>query len=154
MMQLKAELSSAEGSIQEIESLTKMAKTVDEGIRLLEEKERRLVLKFPSKEEDALKMLSDFAQKSGINLVSIMPQSKEIFLDEGGEKILIDGKTCQRLAVSLEARCSYKALVRYIEMLNENLPSYCVIERLSIHKEGVDGASLNVILDMRLYLLS
>jgi hypothetical protein len=154
MMHLKAELSAAEGSIEEIESLTKKAKTMGEGIRLLEEKELRLVHKFPSKEEDALKMLSDFAQKSGINLVSIMPQSKEIFLDEGGKKIHIDDKVCQRLAVSLEARCSYKALVKYIEMLDESLPSYCVIEKLNIRKEGADTAPLNVILDMKLYLLS
>lgn len=150
----KKELAAAETQIRQIEAIVDKAKNMEEGLTLLQGVFAKINNKFPRQEEESLAMLSDYARKLNIEVVSIKPSAKEFLFDEDGQKIGIECKFCQRLAVSLELRCSYKDLVGYLEALKKEVTAYISIEKLRINKDSLGPAKLSVILDINLYLLS
>lgn len=154
VLKIKSELFDKERQIQEIETMLGDAKSLDEGIRLLKERHQRINKKFPQKEEEGIKILSDFARKLNIQILSIEPKPKQEFLDENNNKVTIEGMTCQSLLVSIEMSCLYKDLVRYIQVLKESLPAFFTIETLKINKDKSGTLRLNVKFDINLYILS
>lgn len=151
----KSELISVESQIKEIEAVIGEAKTRDEGIRLLKARYQELNNKFPQGEEDSLRMLSDFAKKLNIELISIRPQPKREFLDGNNQKVEIEGMTCLIIFVSIEMKCFYKDLVKYIQTLKESSGlTFVTFEKLRISKDKSGTPKLNITLDLNLYLLS
>lgn len=150
----KKELTAAETQIRQIEAIVDKAKSMEEGLTLLQGVFAKINNKFPRQEEESLAMLSDYARKLNIEVVSIKPSAKEFLFDEDGQKIGIEGRFCQSLPVSLELRCSYKDLVGYLEALKKEVTAYLSIEKLRINKDSLGPAKLSVILDINLYLLS
>ena len=51
-------------------------------------------------------------------------------------------------------KCSYKDLVAYLAILEDELPAYTNIDRLEIIKDGAGPSQLGIALDINLYLLS
>lgn len=151
---IKAELASVESQIEKIEAVIDKTRTIDEGIALLEEKYQRLDAKFIQKEEEGLRLLSDFAQKLKIEILSIGPKQKSPFLDTANQKVEIEGKVCQVAPVSIQMRSSYKELVRYLDALKESLPGFIAVEMIKITKDNAGAQKLNIALDFNLYLLS
>ena len=151
---IKLELSRVEGEIKNIASIA--GKTIkDEGIKSMHERLQALNNKFPAKEEEALRLLSNFAKKLNIGLISIKPKPKEIFLDEDDQELKIEEKTCKIVFISVRMRSDYENLVKYIETLKDNLPGFITIEELNIAKYKFQNtARLEITLDFNLYLLS
>ena len=77
-----------------------------------------------------------------------------MFLDENNQKVEIEEKTCELVPVTIEMKCFYKDLVKYIETLKKSLPAFISIERLRINKDKSGIPRLNIVLDLNLYLLS
>lgn len=152
---LKAELTEIESAIKYIEEkVIGQGKTIEEGIQSLNARYQELNKRFPSKEEESLVMISEFARKLNIEIVSISPQPKVAFLS-AGSPISIEGKTCQRFAVSIQMRCLYKDLVRYLEALKKDIPMFTTIEGLTISRDSsTQTLRLNVSLGLSIYLLS
>lgn len=151
----KSELISIENQIKEIEVLIGEAKSIDEGIRLLKARSQELNNRFPPGEEDSLKILSNIAKKMNIELISIRPQSKKEFVDADNRKVEIEGKTCSTILVSIEMKCYYKDLVKYVQILKESADfAFITFEKLQISKDKSGTPKLNITLDFNLYLLS
>lgn len=154
VIKIKSELLSCENQIQEIKTIVSGVKSQGEGIRILKEKLKGLDNKFPSKEEEASKMLSALARKVNIEIISVKLESKKELIDENNNKIGIEEKTCQSILVSMEIKCPYKDLISYIRALKESLPALVTVEALRISKDGPQPLTLNVTLTLNLYILS
>ncbi len=156
MNRLKAEWAKAEGKIHQLESLV-TREDVGAGIIRLKKQLQLLDVKFPSKEEKSLKLLSDIARKVNLEVISVVSQPKVDVLDDVQQKIISDGKICQSISVSMEIRGSYKDFVKYIETLKLVLPAYVSFERLQLVRapDTVPGAQLlNIQFNLNLFLLS
>ncbi len=152
--QLKRELAGVENQIHQIEALVEKGKTIDEGIRIFQERYQQLTAKFPPREEEGLKVLADFARKQNIEVVSTDSQGKAPCRGENQQEIEAEGKKCQVLLISMEMRGSYRDLVQYLETIKKELPVFITVERLSIARDGYGPTRLRVILSLNLYLLS
>lgn len=151
---IKLELASVEAQIADIESVAQGARSLDEGIVIVETKFNRLKDRFPSAEEETFKMISNFAQKLNVHLTSIRPSPKKSLLDENQAEIKVMGKTCSTIFVAISAKCRAGELVKYLEMLDRNLPAFTTIERLQVSRDPNNTGVLNVNIDMNLYLMS
>ena len=150
---LKSTFKETEEKIQKIEKIIDQNQSAGEGIRLLQERNQQIDMKFPSKEEEGLGRLTNIARQLNIDVVSIRPQPKIDFLDAANQKVVVKGKTCQQFFVSLEMKGSYRELVAYIEALKKDLQTLFIIEKLNIKKE-VHPSQLNITVGINLYLLS
>ncbi|MEI6631759.1 MAG: hypothetical protein WCL25_03995 [bacterium] len=151
---MTSELENAERQIQQIEAMLGSARSMDEGIQLLNKRFQQLDSKFSLGEEDSVRLLSEMARKLNVDLISIKPQRKTSFVDENNQAITVAGKSCQRILISLEMRCSYKDLVKYIRYLRESYPVLAGIERLRITKDQSGPLKLNVSFDAEIYLFN
>lgn len=158
----KQEFLAVEEEIHEIESLVDGSVPIDQSLSMLKERYQELDSKFPDKEEETLRALSDFAQKLNIDIVSIKPQRKRIVWEkEEEEAVQVDGKVCQCVTVSIDIRCFYQDLVKYVEVLKKELPAFMVVASVRLIKDKsrvkelkLTRDKLNVILIVELYLLS
>lgn len=151
---LRHETLDLQKNIKEVEVLLANGMTPEEGVRLLTEEYEKLNSKFPTQEEEALKLLSEFARRLNVDIVSVKAQPKTDFVDAHQKEIVIEGRKCQEVTVSLDMKSSYKDLLKYIETLKVSLPAFFRIERLKATKETSGQLKLNVVLELKLYLLS
>ena len=151
---IKVQLAAAESQIQDIESVAKGARNLDEGIVMVEKKFDSLKSRLPSTEEEALRTISSYAQKLNIRLVYIRPSPKRALLDENQAEIKVMGKTCYAIFFTISARCRASELVRYLEMLDKDLPAFTTVEKLQVNRDQGNTGILSVNIDMNLYLMS
>lgn len=151
---LKNEFLVMQSRIEKIEALVGHEQSPTEWITLLKDRERQLDIKFPAKEEEALRLISDLARTHRIVIIMMKSQPKADFLDAENKNVDIDGKICRILPVTIELTSSYKDLGRYIEILKESLPAYVTVERLEMRKETAAATNLKITLELNLYLLS
>ncbi len=154
LRQTQDEFLKAEGQIKEIEAIVRRANTAVEAMKLLKEKYRRLDNKFSSRQEEALKILSEPARRVNVEIISVNPKPQAVFVDKENQKISIDGKTCRVVPVSMEIRCFYKDLVKYIDALNQAPPVYITAQKILTKREGPVTAMLDIKLELNLYYLS
>jgi len=150
---LKSELIATDQQIQGIEMLLAGSQSRDEAIRLLKQKQQFLSNKFPSKEEESIRLIPEVARKLNITVLSLQPGTQTELLDEAGKPIIIDGKTAYYLPISLELAGYFKDLVRYRLELKTALPAFVSVESLAITKEGQQGGKIEANIDFNLYLL-
>ena len=151
---IKSELQNVQGQLRQTQEIIGGTENTGQNMQLLTERSQKLKNKFPEKEEESLRALSQLARKLNIEIISIKPRAKAAFLDEDNKKTEIEGKRCQCVFVSMEMSCFYKDLVKYIQALKEALPAFISVERLQIKKTGAVEPKLNIKLDINLYLLS
>ena len=154
---IKTELENVNSQIERIEGLVEEGKPIGEEIDKLQKEFDALSAKFPRKEEEALRLVSGFARKLGIEVVSIKPQPKRLFAGKEEHAIEFEGKKCQRVFVFVKMKCNYKQLVEYIDMLKGSLPAFVCVESINASKEKIEGAKtprLKTELGLSLYLLS
>lgn len=150
---LKSELALTERQIQEIELLLSGSENRDEAIRQLKQRQQYLSNRFPSREEESLRIITEFARKNNIEVISLQPGSKAEFLDEAGKQMVIDGKIANYLPIMMELRCFYKDLVKYLLELKNNLPAFVSVASLNIKKDNPLTGLLRVSVNFNLYLL-
>lgn len=153
MSRLKADLLLVQSQIRQIEVTATEGKSLEEGIKLLTERYRQAEERFPKKEEDSLRTLSNLARKLNITITSTRLQPKVLLLNENQQKMELEGRNCYKFVVTIEMKSAFKDLVRYMELLKESLPAYFTIDRLKIDKASAEAPFLNVALDVSLYLL-
>jgi Tfp pilus assembly protein PilO len=151
---LKVELAGVDGQIKQIEERLGHSRSLDEGIKLLEADLKNLKNRFPSKEEESIKALASFAQKSGINVDSIRPLPREELLDQNGSPVKIKGKDCHVISVAVVMKCSFADLVKFTEIIEKKLPAFAIIQKLNINTNPVNLQILSVSMDLNLYLLA
>ena len=58
---------------------------------------KKLDEKFPSKEEESLRALSDIANRLGVQIIAIKPGQKNSFLDADKKPVKLAGRVCQKI---------------------------------------------------------
>ena len=148
---LKAKLNNIERQLQEIQALTVDFSDKEAGIRELQKRSQKLDQQFLSNEEAGYKIISDLASKHGIEIVSFQPEAKADYLDGNGNRMVVDGKSCSKVPISLELKGNYKDLVDYIETLEHPSAFFATLESVKITKTEF---RVDAILNITLYLLS
>ena len=151
---VRQELGIIENKIQGIEGKLGKNKSMEAGLRLLQEESFSLTAKFPSKEEESIKTLSDLAAKGNVEIISLRPEAKANLLGEGEKKIEMEGLSCYKVPINMEIKCTYQGLVEYLISLKESTLADISVERLKINKDASGAGRLNINLDINLYLLS
>ncbi len=154
LSRMKEELKSIQNQILEIESIVPKDAKIDQVIRAFDEEKQRLVSKFPNRDEEGIKMLSDYARKFNIEIVSLRSQTKVLFFDRDQKKVEIEGKNCYQVLVSIELKSQFKNLVQYLQDLKKTFPRYITLEKVKINKDFSSPNSLYVTVDLYLYLLT
>ena len=95
------------------------------------EKLKVLEEKLPPSEETTLKEISSFANRLGIDVISLTPH--------GIKKSSIRGDMpdyeCMELSITMDLRCTYKTLGEYLGLLQEEFPTVVRIKNISMSKE-------------------
>jgi hypothetical protein len=150
---LKKELVLTSNQIQAIELLLSGSGSRDQAIRLLKQKQQYLNSKFPQKEEESLRFVSDLARKNKIYIISLQPGSKTELLDENGKSLTIQGKVANFLPITMEVSCFYKDLVKYLLELKNNSPAFISVISLNVKNDIQQNGKVRASITFNLYLL-
>lgn len=149
---LKAELLQIEDEINTTKTIIGKDKPLESGLSVMQKQLEELDRRFPDSEEETLQMISNLAYKSEVNITSIKPQPKSLFLDKNGNMVRIGDKLCHKMPISMAVRSTYKKLGKFLEALRQNIPHLLTVEKLRIAKDsGQDGLRADINLTM--YLL-
>lgn len=151
---LRSELSDLEAQIKAAESYTLGARSPEEGVKLLKERYRYLDSKLPLNYAQALAMIPELARRLNIEVLSSNNTAPAQFIDKAGLRMEIEGRSCSLISVSMDLKCSYKDLVRYLDALKKVVPVFITVERLSVQRENQLSARLNVKLSLNIYFLT
>jgi len=150
---LKNELISTEQQIQGIEILLSGSQNRNEAIRLLKQRQEYLNNKFPPKEEESLRIITETARKMNIDVVSLQPGLRTEFLDEAGKQVIIDGRVANYIPITIEVVCFYKDLVGYLTELKNILPAFVSVINVNIKKDDQASGKIRATVGFNLYLL-
>lgn len=146
----RSELKKMEAQVAGLEREIKMAEFIlkedlppGDEIRYLSQRLASLENKFPSREGEGLKRISDLAAESGIELISMRP---------GPREPVVGRESLESISVSYQLRASFFDLVNYLEDLREELPVLVVIDFLDIREIGSSSEKLNINMGVRLFL--
>ena len=151
---VKTQLVGSENQIKELLLPVGKNKTVEEITIALKKQYEAFNNKFPSKEEDAFKILSTTARNFKIAVLNFRPQGKSEYIFNESEKALLEGRKCYKIPISMNVKASFKNLVLYLEALEDAVSIEATVERLNITKDSSGEFNLNVALEITLYLLS
>jgi len=144
-----------EEEIRMIESLTGGQEIIGETIISLKERLARLMNKFPKGEEEAIKEASLFAKKTKVEIVLLEFSPKKAVFDNQRKPIIVDGREFRKVSFTLELICTYEELLRYFELLKNDLSAFISINRLSMHRiKDFSDKKLKVKVNFDIYLLS
>ena len=111
-------------------------------------------LQLPQGQEEGILLISELAQKSNLDVKAVKSRSKETFKDQDDKAIVIDGKTCQVVSISLYLSGTYSQFNQYAQDLSDMNNGMVTIEQLSITKQSEEDKSLIITLELNLYLMS
>ncbi len=156
LKELKTRFHDIEAAIRQIESIASRGKDLKDSIMDLEETRSRLKQKFPAKEEESLRILSQLARDNDIEVIRFKPQSKKLFRSAGDRQgdAVIEGKTCRQLSVVLELRSTYHDLLHYIDALKSSGAAFFVVRKMELRKNYTDSRLLSVGCTIDFYYLS
>ena len=75
-------------------------------------------------------------------------------VDKANAIVVIEGKTFQKVSISLDIKSNYQNLVGFLSQLNNELPLYVTVERCTIDKLKKEVDLLDVKLILNIYLLA
>ena len=134
--------------IKQIKSAAGEGLGPEETKKILAKKLEVLELKFPSKEEEIIKRISQVADDLNIEVLSISPGGKTALKDFPK----IEGKECYVLPIVVEMNCEFIKIVNYINELTDNFPSLLTVEGLTLSQSSTEGL-IGVRLSLNSYLL-
>ncbi len=128
--EIKSEYEAMKKDIKEIESMAGGG-MLDASLPLLDKKLKVLEKKLPPSEETTLKEIASFANRSGIDVISLTPHAIKKSPMQGD----IPGYECMELSIMMDLRCTYKTLGEYLRLLQEEFPTVVRIKNISMSKE-------------------
>lgn len=151
MTKLKAELSTIEKEIENIQKMTGGKDSLDTLIIKCSNKLKEYELKLPDKEEATLRELAVQADKMGIRVMSISPQGKV----DSKCQVNIEGCKCKEMKISMQLTTSYRKIGEYLGIVQDKFPSLIKINEIKLKKEGEERgiSKLSVSLNITLYML-
>lgn len=109
--------------------------------------------KLPVKEDAALNALSELAKSIRLNVLTIKAQEKHAYVNSSGQKVVIDGKECQELGVSIILEGNYLNFFQFIYKIPGSIPALIKIENIKIQRNPQKPTALTISVDFKLYML-
>jgi hypothetical protein len=150
---LKQELIATQQQIRTIEMLLAGSPNKDEAIRLLKLKQQYLNNKFPREEAESLRLIPEFARKGNIEVISLQSGLKTELRDESGKQKIIENRIVNYLPITMEVRCFYKDLVKYLQEIESQLPAFIRVISLAVSKDSQFTGKVWARIELNLYLL-
>ncbi len=139
--------------VQQLQALVGV-RNIRPEVRLIKDEYERVQQKFPSNEEESLRLLPDYAQKMNIDILSLKRQPRVSYLDGAGAPVMFQGYSVETSLISLEMRGLYKDLLQFLRTLDESLPGFLYADRITINKDREGSLKLTIGLDFRSFLLT
>lgn len=117
------------------------------------ETDRDFGRRFPDAAEKSLLMLTDYANKFGLRVERIQPESARRVVNARGVPLGADGKACYGMQVSIKFKGEYYNLVKYLDALRKVVPAFLVVRNISIENKLSVEPRLEGNLNLSLYLL-
>jgi len=150
---IKKDLAAVKKDIHYVETTAMSAGSWDEGVLRLTMIDRNFAAMFPVKEEEGLSRFEQKAQSFSIEILSTQARPRQAVEFTAGEDLVIDGKLCQKVLLSVNMRAKYNDLVRFLDDLKKPDNTFVTIERVTINKQDAADEPLYVVLDLQFYLI-
>lgn len=151
---MRLQISEIDRQAQDIEFAMGRGRRLGDGAAFFEREWEKVRSRFPGKEEVGLEILSDLARRLGLEVISVRPEPKAVFLDADSRRTDIEGKACHRTPIAIALRCDFRGLVGFLEALKDSPFLFADIERLKITKDSLGPEKLDVTVDLNLFTLS
>jgi hypothetical protein len=151
---IRKEVAEARERLSDVEGIMRPQQSSQLARRALQTRANILDAAFPGDQAQTLRALAETAQKVRIELVSVRPQPEYPVLGESGSPMSVDGLSLKTVRVSLEMRCPYQDIVRYLSDLRTQIAAYLQVERFSVDKPAPPETQLHAVLEVSIYLLS
>ncbi|MCM8771087.1 MAG: hypothetical protein NC936_04390 [Candidatus Omnitrophica bacterium] len=153
LLKIKPQAQLLEWQVKTAERILDKTKIPQAAAKFLRDRYQKLNNKLMQKEEKSMALLSEFARRLNIEIISVKPQGKTTLLDEYKEKVEFQGKVCQFIPVSLHMRGFYKDLVKYLDLLDESLPAFFTVEKLQLIRMAPKSPRLDIEMEINIYTL-
>jgi Tfp pilus assembly protein PilO len=151
---LKSELNSIKQEIADIESRAgRKVKDIAELVDPINRAFKAVIQKFPDEEEDALKLLSATANNMNIDIGYMRPRQKTAYRNHDGTCLLIDGKQCYCIPITIEMTGRYKDIGEYLKWLRRSFPPLIKITDIVIKRDESRMPQLKVNMEASIYVL-
>jgi len=151
MKKLKEELAFIDSEIKKIEMISGGKEKLDIAYEKFYKKFAELERLIPVEEKTTLSALSSTANEMNIDVLSTKPGKIEpasLDVETGKKRIMA-------MPVSMNIKCAYINLGRYLNALRNELPALISVDSVNIVRPGREDAThLDVILSVTLYMLT
>lgn len=130
MKAIEIKFKDVEKEIEKIESIAGGADKIDVSLSEFNRQLKDIDKKLPKSEETAIKELSAFASKSGIEVISIKQQN----IKKGSVQPETADFQYMELPITMDVKCAYRNLGEYLRILQEEFPTLVLIKHVSILK--------------------
>lgn len=110
--------------------------------------------RFPPAEESALKFISSEANKYKLDIFFMRPGPKRPMLNVANAPVLMEGKQCFEMPVTMEMKGAYKSIEDFLKALRQSTSILVGVEDISIRKDPAAAHRLNMKLELVLCLSS
>jgi len=144
----KQSLDSFRRDIAQIKSIIEGGSSIEESKKILKNKLEILETRFPPREGEIIKRISQVAKDLNIEILSLTPSVKTPLKDSPS----VEGKNCYVLPIAIEATGEFVKVIDYLKELTNKLPYFITIEGINLTKSDKDGL-LKIRLSLNAYLL-
>lgn len=138
---------------QQMTLSTRPAASLEEALKNVQREMHFWEGRFPSREEEVLRMINGAAKEGKVDLQSIHSLPRSPALGEDNMPFLVGEKTCQQVVISLDLKGTYSDLIRYLELLRKKLNVVYIIEQARLSKVSPDTSELRLKLTLKIFLL-
>jgi Tfp pilus assembly protein PilO len=148
----KAEYSNIRDEMDRIEKTIAPGENIDDVMDRCYKKYKGLSARFPSQEETVLEQLSSMAKDLGINLDSVRPDRKSVYLKDG-VPVVIDGLHCDELQITVNFTSDYISFGKYLEAMRRDFPYLLTVQSMAMHATADQPPKISAALGVKIYLL-
>ncbi|MFA5320672.1 MAG: hypothetical protein WBE75_02710 [Candidatus Omnitrophota bacterium] len=154
MMRLRRELAAGRESMREMDAITaRYGGDPGAALRALTAEVAGFNERLPDDETAALSGISLAARKIGLEVVSVSPAEKEVYLDASAKKTVFYGREVYTVAVSFKANGTFYEFYRFLEYLYDNAPALVNVQDLRFLKDNGRPGMLAAEMNIRIFLL-
>ena len=126
---------------------------LEEGLVMLKERAALLRGKYIKQQDmaEALKVLSDTANRTGVRITSTKPSLAVVFTGSGTEPVKYDSAVCMKMPVSLSVEGRFENLCKFVYSMENNPKGIYTIDGFSIRKEESIFPELKMDLNAGMY---
>jgi|EPASupsiteSAE347_1022098.scaffolds.fasta_scaffold09215_3 hypothetical protein len=154
MLRLRQELALSRESMREMDALTaRYSGDPGAALQALTAEVAGFNGRLPEDETAAVSGISLAARKIGLEVVSVSPAEKEVYLDTSGKKAGFYGRAVYTVAVAFKANGTFYEFYRFLDYLYNNAPALVNVRDFRLLKDKGRPGMLAAEMNIRIFLL-